>query len=189
MGTHSSASSDWTIDRWRELPEDGNRYEIIDGVLYVTPAPRPTHQYALSLLYDQLQPYATAIGLRILWSPAEITHGDRTVVQPDLFGFVLTRGMPLREWHEVQPLQLVIEALAPSTRLRDRTVKRGLYQTLRVPEYWIVDTDLNVIEVWRPDDEIAVAYAETMAWQPMATHAPLTIDVATLFRVVHGLTD
>ena len=186
MADRSGVQHDWTLERLRELPDDGNRYEIIDGVLYVTPAPRPRHQLALSLLYDRLQPYAVALGLRVLWSPSEIAYSERTVVQPDLFAFVYTRGMPLLEWYEVQPLQLVIEALSPSTRLRDRTIKRDLYVSQGVPEYWIIDTDLNDIERSRPDGSAAERLDTQLIWQPVAGRPPLTIDLVNFFGEVHA---
>ncbi len=186
MANRSGVQHDWTIERLRELPDDGNRYEIIDGVRYVTPAPRPKHQLALSLLYDRLQPFAISLGLRMLWSPSEIEYSERTVVQPDLFAFIRTRGMPLLEWRDVQPLQLVIEALSRSTRLRDRTIKRDLYIAQGVPEYWIIDTDMNVIERSRPDGREVERLDSFLTWQPVSGQSSLTIDLTDFFGDVHA---
>jgi len=185
MATRSIATShDWTVDRLHALPDDGNRYEIIDGVLHVTPAPRLVHQRALRQVYDLLMPYAKAAGLEILWSPADIRYSERTVVQPDLFGCARVPSRPVRDWQDLQLLSLVVEVLSRSTRTRDRTVKRALYQAQGIPEYWIIDTDALAIERWRPGSTAAECLAHSISWQPMATVAPLDLDVVAYFAAV-----
>ncbi len=186
MGMSSASQTDWTVDRLHDLPDDGNRYEIIDGVLYVTPSPRFLHQAALRDLSELLRPYAKARELDVMCLTADIRYSNRTLVQPDLFVYPRAPRKPIREWADVQPLQLVVEALSPSTRRRDRTVKRGLYQAQGVPEYWIVDIDARVIERWRPDSTVAEIFTTTVAWQPVAGHEPLHIDLTEYFRIVHG---
>jgi len=185
MATRSIAiSHDWTVARLHALPDDGNRYEIIGGVLYVTPAPRMVHQRALRELYDLLSPYAKAAGLDVLWSPADIQYSESTVVQPDLFGFARVPGKPMRDWPDLQPLSLVVEVLSRSTRTRDRTVKRALYQAQGIPEYWIIDTDARVVERWRPESTAAECLAQSLVWQPVASVAPLEIDIVAYFAAV-----
>lgn len=182
----SVSQSDWTVARLHALPDDGNRYEIIDGVLYVTPSPRFVHQAALFELALVLTPYARGCGLDVMCLAADIRYSDRTLVQPDLFVFPRIPGKPVREWADVQPLQLVVEALSPSTRHRDRTVKRDLYVAEGVPEYWIVDADARVVERSRPDSTVAEINSISLAWQPSAAHAPLHLDLIEYFRAVHG---
>lgn len=179
MATRSVAR-DWTVARLHALPDDGNRYEIIDGVLYVTPAPAAPHQWVLCNLLEILRPYARTLGLSVLLSPADIEYSERTLVQPDLFVFSNPSGTAPQSWPAVQPLWLAAEALSPSTRRRDRTVKRDLYLREGVPEYWVVDPFTRAIERWRLDG--SAQYDVTMAWQPVASHAPLQIDVAALFH-------
>lgn len=182
MATRPAARDDWTIARLHDLPGDGNRYEIVDGVLYVTPSPGVAHQWALSLLFQMLSPYARSVGLDIMWSPADIQYSERTVVQPDIFAFVHRPGMSGRSWADVHPLVLVVEALSRSTRRRDRTIKRELYQSQRIDEYWIVDADRRTIERWRPDAADAEVAHDWLDWQPVAAHDPLRIDVGAYFR-------
>ena len=180
----SVSQNDWTVAKLHALPSDGNRYEIINGVLYVTPAPRLLHQWALHVLLDLLQPYARARAFEGMCLAADIQYSARTLVQPDLFVFPRVPGKPFREWSDVQPLQLVVEVLSPSTRRRDRTVKRALYQAQGVPEYWIVDLDVRAIERWRPESSFADVCTATLAWQPLPAQEPLLIDVAAYFQKV-----
>lgn len=187
MATRPAARDNWTIDRLHALPDDGNRYEIIDGVLYVTPSPGPLHQFVLRDLYDLLRPYASRVGLEILWSPADIRYSERTLVQPDIFAFAHRPGMPVRQWADVHPLVLVVEVSSRSTRQRDRTIKRALYQSQRIDEYWIVDADTRSIERWRPDAVDAEVAHDWLDWQPVVAHAPLRLDVGAYFqRVIDG---
>ncbi len=186
MALPTVSSHDWTIEKLHALPDDGNRYEIIDGVLYVTPAPRPIHQWALHVLLDLVQPYARARGLEGMCLPADVAFSDRVVVQPDLYVFSKAAGSSIREWSDIQPLELVVEVLSPSSRRYDRTVKRDLYRQQGIPEYWIVDIDARIIERWRPSSPHCERHATVFHWQPVATHPPLQINVVQYFRTVHG---
>lgn len=76
----------WTRDRVINLPADGNRYELVDGELVVSPAPAPAHQAVLSALYEALGPYVRSTGLgRVLWAPADLELEPGQVNQPNLF--------------------------------------------------------------------------------------------------------
>src|SRR5690606_21105253 len=78
--------NDWTVERALALPEDGNRYEVLDGELFVTPAPSWTHQSVLGELYSPLRAYVKANQLGwALFSPADLVFSNRRLVQPDLF--------------------------------------------------------------------------------------------------------
>src|SRR5687767_4902988 len=77
---------EWTAEMVRALPDDGNRYEAVDGELLVSPAPTPRHQAVLARLFLILSPYVTQHRLGwVWWSPADIELSPHTVVQPDLF--------------------------------------------------------------------------------------------------------
>src|SRR5207253_1459223 len=87
------AARDWTVQRLLTLPEDGNRYEVVDGELLVTPSPTFHHQDAILALARRLDPYVRAGGTEYLsLSPADIELDERTLVQPDLFVFELPGG-------------------------------------------------------------------------------------------------
>ena len=163
----------------RALPDDGNRYEVVDGELLVTPAPAEWHQRAVAALLFELTLYARAHGdCEVLPSPADI--------EPDVFVQGLVDGRPSVAWNTGAPLLLVVEVLSPSTARADRTTKRRRFQRARVPEYWILDLDARVIERWRPDDDRPEVLAETIAWRPEGAAEPLTIALPPLFARIHG---
>jgi Uma2 family endonuclease len=181
------ATTHWTVDMVRALPDDGKRYEVIDGELFVTPAPARHHQRAVRELILRLGEYLRAAqSAEILTSPADISAGKRTLVQPDVFVVPRRVGPMPRGWEEVRSLILAIEILSPTTARADRHKKRRLYQRERVPEYWIVDLDARLIERWRADDERPEIVTERIDWRLDPAYPPLTIDLTDLFRDVLG---
>ena len=177
----------WTVDMVRALPDDGKRYELIDGELFVTPAPTWSHQRAAATLIRMLGPYVEqyAIGDALI-APADVLVTDHVMVEPDVFVVPLVEGRKPASWEEARKLLLVIEILSPSTARADRHVKRRLYQRERVPEYWIVDVDARLVERWRPADERPEIAAEQLEWKPDPAHPPLIIDLPAYFRDVTG---
>ncbi len=184
MATRSALQLDWTVERLHALPNDGKRYEIIDGILYVTPAPRYVHQRAVMVLYALLQPYATMVELDVMPLLGDVRYSERTLVQPDIFVFRNAPGARVRDWPGIHPLHLVVEVLSRSTRTRDRTVKRALYQAEGIPEYWIVDIRNRAFEWWRPAQSHSDVRTRQLLWQPVPERAPLVIDVPAYFRDV-----
>ena len=186
MGLTALRKSDWTVGDVHALPDDGNRYEIIDGVLYVTPSPLLPHQRLLSRLHLRLMTYVDELGFEVLASPSDIVFSDDTLVQPDLFVFPKVDGRAAARFSDIECLTLVVEVLSKSTARRDRSIKRRLYQRQGIPEYWVVDTRAFVIERWRPDPVVAEVVTEQLVWQPVAERAPLVIDLSGLFRGIAG---
>ena len=181
------ATSGWTAETIRALPDDGNRYEIIGGELFVTPAPSWPHQAAVLALATLVSQYVTVQGLgAAIIAPAEIELEPRTLVEPDIFVVPLVEGRKPRRWEDVGRLLLAIEILSPPSARADRQVKRHLYQRMDVPEYWIVDIDARVIERWRPADERPEILADELRWQPVAEHPALVIELSRLFAGVWG---
>jgi Uma2 family endonuclease len=182
MGMPALPTTGWTVEMLEALPDDGKRYEIIDGELFVTPAPRYPHQRALGELFLRLHAYLE--GRReaeVIFSPADVRSGTRTSVQPDLF--VMRR--PIRAaphgWPDLETLILAVEILSPTTARVDRGRKRALYQRAGVPEYWIVDLDSRLVERWRPGDERPEILRETIEWRVEGAAEPLVIDLVALF--------
>jgi Uma2 family endonuclease len=174
--------SEWTAERALALPDDGNRYEVLDGELFVTPSPSFVHQAALGELHPRLHEYVRAHGLgTTLWSPADIVFSPRRLVQPDLF-VVPTRegGMP-RAWSEVKALLLAIEALSPSTARADRYRKRAIYMSEDVGEYWIIDTGQRLVERWRRGATMPDVVTDTLVWQPLVNRPPFTLVLPAYF--------
>jgi Uma2 family endonuclease len=172
---------DWTLEDWRQLPDDGKRYEIIDGVLYVTSSPRAPHQEAVGRLLLILSPFLEETRAGHPWlSPAEVAFTQRRVVQPDVFVTPLVEGRRPRRWEEIRRLVLAVEVLSPSTAARDRTIKRRLYQE-HADEYWIVDLDARHIERWHPGDQEPSIQRDELAWQPTGADRALTLDLPAFF--------
>jgi len=169
----------WTADMVRALPEDGNRYEVIDGVLLVSPSPANRHQRAVRQLLFALHPYCEQHDLgEALPSPSDVELSPKDLVQPDVF---VTREIT-SSWNDGRNLRLAVEVLSPSSRHTDREVKRPRYQRDRVPEFWIVDLDASVFERWRPDDSEPEIIADVMTWQPLQHIPALSIPLDDFFR-------
>ncbi len=177
----------WTAEMVRALPDDGKRYEVIDGELFVTPAPTWRHGDAVLALVRLLDGYLRehAIGhLKI--APQDVEFDRRNLVEPDLFVVPLVEGRKPSEWSEVRRLLLVVEVLSPGTARADRLRKRALYQREQVPDYWIVDADARVLERWRPGDDRPEILDEQLVWQPARDVPALIIDLPPYFAEVCG---
>lgn len=183
-----SESTYWTAAMVRELPDDGNRYECIDGELLVTPAPRWRHQDVVGAMYRHLYAWLEQepIG-KVTFSPADIEIVPDTLVQPDVF--VVPRdaaGALPREWHEARTLLLAVEVFSPSTARYDRVTKRRFFARAGVPEYWIVDVDARVIERWTPTDERPeiLGEEEAVTWAPPGARTPFVLALGAFFQAV-----
>lgn len=175
--------TEWTAEMARGLPDDGNRYEVLDGELFVTPAPSYWHQAILARLYDVIRPYVDQHSLGwTRWSPADIEFSPKRRLQPDLFVIPNEGNGEPRSWRDVKRLLLAIEASSPTTARADRLKKRPIYQKQGVPEYWIVDVDSRLVERWRPDDDRPEIIHEVLEWQPVPEIPALQIDLREVFR-------
>ena len=133
---------------YASIPDDGKRYEVLDGSLLVTPSPSPAHQWASKQLQRQLESYFEARSLGVVFNaPIDVILGVHDIVQPDLV-VVSRREQISRRGIESAPL-LVVEILSPSTRRQDRIVKAGRYAELGIPHVWLVDPDARHIECYR----------------------------------------
>ena len=140
----------WTYDDWARLPNDGTRYEVIDGELYMTPPPSVPHQFAIANLLDAMSTFVRARRLGyVLPAPLGVRLPTQPVpFEPDIV-FVSTARKTIigKEYIEGVP-DLVVEILSPSNWMYDRREKFNLYQSSGVPEYWIVDYRAKTVEVF-----------------------------------------
>jgi Uma2 family endonuclease len=175
----------WTVADLADLPDDGQRYEVIDGELFVTPAPALRHQDAIAKLFLLLSPYvATGKIGHLVFAPADVTFSPRRGVQPDLFVAPLINGRRPRKSSDIRGLLLAVEVLSPSSARADRIVKRAMYRDEGVAEYWLVDLDARVFERSTPTTERVEIIAGSLEWNPAGASAPLVIDVARYFADV-----
>ena len=138
-----------TYQDYLDLPESDERYELIDGELYMAPTPIPEHQIFLYYLAKVVEEFITRNRLgRIIISPQDVIIHEDIVVQPDMM-FVSNERLHIIKWgHYVQGApDLVVEVLSPSTARYDRTLKRERYARFGVREYWIADIVARTIEV------------------------------------------
>jgi Uma2 family endonuclease len=175
----------WTAEDVRALPEDGKRYECIDGVLLVTPAPKPPHQFAVRYMYDRLREFVIKHELgALIWSPADIELVPGTTIQPDLFVARKGPGERHHDWSDVRGLVLAIEVLSPSTAKVDRGIKRRFFQRAGVDEYWIVDLAKRQVERWTPTSVRAEVLTAALVWSPRGAAESLEIDLVRFFAAV-----
>jgi Uma2 family endonuclease len=178
-------AKDWTVADLEQLPDDGNRYEVIDGELLVTPAPNLDHQEAVLQLARLLADYlgAQRVGHAVI-APADVVFSPRRGLQPDLFVVPLLEGRRPRRFTDVGRLLLPVEVLSPSTARADRVKKRTVYREEGVPEYWIVDLEGRVFERSVPSDHRVEVIADRLTWRPEGSGSALQIDVERYFRDV-----
>lgn len=175
----------YTAEMVRALPDDGQRYETVYGELLVTPSPRDLHQLVHQRLALELGMYLLRHPVaQLLYSPSDISWGPDILVQPDIFVADLKELRQGGGWERLQTLHLVIEVLSPSTSRYDRFTKRRLYQNVGVPVYWIVDCDVQQVEIWTPADKLPALERQRLEWTAPGAAEPCVIDLPHLFRPV-----
>ncbi|HEY9226968.1 MAG TPA: Uma2 family endonuclease [Gemmatimonadaceae bacterium] len=169
----------WTLEELHSLPDDGNKYELIHGELFVTPAPTDEHETIAARLSRILDPFVAANGLGMVYRPRAVMRFDGSEVEPDL----MVRQPQARrksKWDTAPTPILIVEILSSYTRRREFVQKRSLYMDAGVAEYWIVDPETDSIVsicAGRPD----VVSHDQLVWAPPGTTATLTVDVASIF--------
>jgi Uma2 family endonuclease len=175
---------EWTVEMLDDLPDDGNRYELIDGELFVTPAPSNWHQLVVGTLHARLREYLRPSSVaRAMSSPSDVWRGDRqrNRVQPDVYAVRLVDGKQPDYPYKLVDLLLVIEVESPSNAAYDYQTKRRLYLANGVPEYWIVSADARTFARWRGPTDDGELLSTRIEWQPHGLTAPLVIDIPGFF--------
>jgi Uma2 family endonuclease len=139
----------WTYEMYAALPDDGKRYEVVQGVLMMSPAPESAHQGIIQRISNYLDGriFVPRLGL-VFTSPIDVVLSSRTTVQPDVL-VVLKEHV-----NRVQPKRihgapdLAVEVISPSSATYDRLVKYSVYEQAGVPEYWLVNASEQTIEVF-----------------------------------------
>ncbi|MQA89403.1 MAG: hypothetical protein GEU90_04090 [Gemmatimonas sp.] len=175
----------WTYSEFARLPDDGKRYEVIAGELYVSPSPRTLHQLISSRLSRALGGFVEKHGLGwVLAAPVDVLFAEGNYMVPDLVfvprervGIVSDRGI------EAAP-DLIVEIVSPSSARVDRGPKLQQYMRFGVPLYWVVDPDAGHVEVHQLLGSHAepLIEAEILAWRPVPAGPTLTIEIPPLFR-------
>lgn len=146
MAVTKSASA-WTYDDLLTLPDDGKRYEIIQGELYEMPAPSSVHAVTVANLLALLRPLIEALRGWLLAAPLDVFLPGGDVVQPDIVVLVPDGTARLIGRGVDGPPDLAIEVLSPSNRDHDAQTKRNLYSRAGVREYWLVDPEARTVDL------------------------------------------
>ena len=143
----------YTYEDYLTFPDDGRRHELIDGEHFVTPAPVRRHQRLTVRLTFALEGWLRQHPVGELYvAPMDVILSDIDVVEPDLLFVSNERSQILGKWIHGAP-DLVIEILSPSTRRVDEITKRRLYERVGVREYWIVDDEIEVVKIYRRQED------------------------------------
>lgn len=138
----------WTYADYLSLPDDGNHYEIVHGVLFMAPSPSGEHQDAELEIAAHLRTYVKLAGLGVVRiAPFDVRLSPRDVLQPDIFVVLNAKRQKLQKTFLDGPPDLAIEIASPSTAGFDRREKQDTYARFVVPEYWIVDAGARTVEV------------------------------------------
>ena len=179
----------WTRDEVERLiderPGMSPRYELVDGELLVTPAPTRQHQRLILQLALLLHPYLSRLKLgEILVAPNELRLNDGEHYEPDLFVLRAVEGRRPTATDAPDDPMLVCESLSPGSARHDRITKRRSFQRNGVPDYWIIDGDARVFEVWRPGDERPAIIDDRLMWHPRDAQEPFELDLPSFFSSV-----
>jgi len=174
----------WTLAELDRLPDDGNKYELVDGELFVTPAPSPGHEALASELNWILLPYLQTQNLGRLVFPRSVVRQQGSEVEPDMMVRPATPTLP-QTWAEMPTPLLVVEILSRTTRRRDHEQKRAFYLRLGVAEYWIIDRFERTIRVITQNADDVVCDTE-LVWCPSGATEPFHMDVTAYFSAALG---
>ena len=140
-------SGPYTVADLELMPDDGRRYELIDGELFVSPAPGTRHQKIVAALVAQLYPICPH-DLHVFPAPFAVRPSDRTEVQPDV---LVARDEDLTEKNLPVAPVLAVEVLSPSTASNDFISKKAAYERMGVASYWIIDPEQPRLMVFELD--------------------------------------
>jgi Uma2 family endonuclease len=139
-----------TYQDYLDLPENGNRYEIISGELHNAPAPLIRHQEVLMNLGRILDSYCHRRRHgKLLFAPVDVVLSQIDVVQPDIIWISEKRLAIITSRNVVNAPDLVVEITGPFTRRKDMLIKRKLYEKHGVKEYWVIDPDQEWLRIYR----------------------------------------
>jgi len=156
------------------MPDDGHRYELVDGVLVVSPAPSPLHQRAVGRLFRLLDD-ACPDHCEVVVAPLDVVLADDTVMQPDI---LVARRADFTPRDLPAPPLLAVEVLSPSTRRFDLMLKRSRFEAAGAGSYWVVDPGEPMLTAWDLVDSRYVEVAQVSGAETYAAQRPYEVTVS-----------
>ena len=170
----------WTRADLVRLPDDGNRYEVLDGELFVTPQARYDHQRIATRLVMYIAPYVERHHLGSIAAPGAVIFG-KNELQPGVQVIPGPSDWPRgTEWKDLPKPILVIEVLSDSTSRRDLGVKREAYRRLGIETYWVIDERGERVLAFSPDSDEPLMVTDALRWQPRPELPPLEIPLESI---------
>lgn len=148
MDRSGGARETWSWAEYARLPDDGNRYEVVDGDVLVTPAPTPYHQKVILRLAVRLIDYVEPLGLGWVLQDVDLLLATGQFLRPDLVVVPTRMRDSLTDRGVEAPPALVVEVVSPSSRRIDCVLKPRRYLESGVPEYWAVDPRRGTVWMW-----------------------------------------
>jgi Uma2 family endonuclease len=169
----------YTVDDLERFPNDGNRYELLDGVLLVTPAPTTAHQAIANRIQSRLTAAIQWTGAGHVVGPGVLVRVPNTQLQPDILVFPATYE-PDTDWRRIAAHWIAVEVLSRSSKIYDREFKKDAYFALGVQQVWLVDRWTKTVEVWRSPTSKKIA-RDTLRWRAPGGDVSTTLDLAEVF--------
>jgi len=164
-----SISTKFTYEDLKLIPPDRNRYEVVGGELFVTPAPRTLHQRIVGNIFTALHQHVRQHRLgEVFVAPYDVVFAPGTVLEPDVLFVSTSRLHYIGEDNLSGPPTLAVEVVSESTRRLDREVKLKQYGLYGVSEYWLVDPEGKIVEIFRLAEE-GYQLAERLGFQDKLT--------------------
>lgn len=139
----------WTYSHYAALPDDGQHYEIVNGVLFMTPAPNPAHQQVAGEIFSYLRNHVKQFNLgRVFMAPIDVEIAPGDVFQPDVLLLLEAHLNTVKASRIIGTPDLVVEVASPGTATHDRREKYDAYANAGIPEYWIADPIAQTVEVF-----------------------------------------
>ncbi len=176
-----------TIEDLDRMPDDGNRYELLNGVIWTADAPTYRHQLTVRAIFRLIDRWTDEHGLGdTLFAPVDVVLDDQNALQPDIFYIDDEHLTMVRGAKVYGAPQLIVEVISPGSRNRDSVERPMRYALAGATEYWLVDPELETVAVFALVGNVYVERAAGDAGMIQSTVLPgLTFRAATIFSTVN----